>query len=115
MARNVGTPGEGAFHNVLQPGQITLTGNLTVDFATYNGNILRIDPGGAGRNVTLPDPANFAGMELRILNAADANEILTIKNAAGDTLETVEQDRVAWFIVLNGAWVFNYKQIITLT
>jgi len=115
MARNVGTPGEGAFHNVLQPGQITLTGNLTVDFATYNGNVLRIDPNGSARNVTLPDPANFAGMELRILNAADAAETITIKNAAGDTLGTCEQNRVAWLVVISGAWVFNYKQIITLS
>ena len=86
MARNVGTPGEGAFHNVIQPGQITLTGNLTVSFATYNGNILRIDPGGAARDVTLPDPANFEGMELRILNAADVRDA---QIAAADRALTV--------------------------
>ncbi len=115
MARIAGTPGDGAFHNVSQPGQITLTGNLTVSFATYNGNVLRFDPGGAARDVTLPDPANFEGMELRILNAADAAETITIKNAAGTTLGTCEQNRVAWLVVLSGAWVFNYKQIVTLS
>ena len=115
MARIAGTAGEGAFHNVIQPGQITLTGNLTVSFATYNGNILRIDPGGAARDVTLPGPANFEGMELRILSAADAAETITVKNAAGSTLGTVEQNRVAWLVVLSGAWVFNYKQIVTLS
>ena len=115
MARNVGTPGEGAFHNVLQPNQITLTGNLSVDFATYNGNLLRIDPGGAARDVTLPDPANFAGMQLAILNAADAAETITVKNAAGSSLGTIEQNRIGHLVVLGGAWLFNYKQIVTLS
>ena len=115
MARNVGSPCEGAYHNILQRDQLNLTGNYTVDFSVYNGNLLRIDPAGAARDVTLPDPANFAGMELRILNAADAAETITVKNAAGTTLGTVEQNRVAWLVAVGGAWIFNYKQIVTLS
>ena len=50
-----------------------------------------------------------------ISRAADAAETITVKNAAGSTLGTVEQNRIGHLVVLSGAWLFNYKQIVTLS
>ena len=48
-------------------------------------------------------------------NAADAAETITVKNAAGSSLGTIEQNRIGHLVVLAGAWLFNYKQIVTLS
>ncbi len=79
----------------------TLAGNLTID-KSY-GNIIRLDPGGSARDVTLP--AEYDGAIYLVINAADAAETITIKNPAAGTVVTCEQNRSVICFVLNGAWV----------
>ena len=43
-----------------------------------------LDPGGSGRTVVLPALAN--GLEVRIINNQSAAEIITINDAAGNTV-----------------------------
>lgn len=67
-----------------------------------------IDPNGATRVVTLPDPE--VGLMWFVLNTADAAEDLTIKNAAATTLGTISQnegalivsDGVNWYVTMVG-------------
>jgi hypothetical protein len=59
-------------------GTITAAANLTLT-AGY-GNLLRIDPGGAHRNVGLPAEATSNGFWYLIENTADAAENLTIRD-----------------------------------
>lgn len=84
----MGTPGA-----VLAPERfavMTLSGNLTL--TNVYRNVLKIDPAGA-RDVTLP--AAEAGLWFEIVNAADANETITVKNAAGSTIVAIPQNRKA--------------------
>lgn len=86
-------------------GQETLTGNRTITLAeidTYNG--FAFDPGGAGRNVTLPAEGSCKGVILMISNKADAAEILTVKNDGGDTILTPTQNEAALLWCDGSAW-----------
>lgn len=61
----------------------TLTGNFAVPVGSPH--VLMLDPGGAGRNVTLPaNPSK--GDWFLIVNTADAAEVLTIQNSAAGAL-----------------------------
>lgn len=84
----------------------TLSGNRTItidEIETYNG--FAFDPGGAGRDVTLPAEAACQGVVLMISNQADAAEILTVKNDAAANIVTPTQaeaaliwcDGVSWY------------------
>lgn len=76
---------------------ITLTGNITLD-DTYPG-ILKLDPGGSARDVTLEGAAATDGASdglLRwIVNAADAAENLVVKDGAASTIATINQNESA--------------------
>lgn len=67
----------------------TLAGNRTITAAEFSQYAVFIfDPGGAGRDVTLPTEASTGGAsdkvaQITIVNSADAAEVLTIKNDAG--------------------------------
>lgn len=90
---------------VALPNQIvteTLTGALTLD-KTY-GCLLQLDPGGAARDVTLPAEEGADGMFFFITNTADAAETITLKNDAGGTIMTIEQDRTAIVYLQSGTW-----------
>lgn len=65
----------------------TLAGALTLVATDAVAQFL--DPGGAGRNVTLP--ALQDGLVFFFVNTADAAEVLTIKDAAGNTICTPTQ------------------------
>lgn len=80
----------------------TLTGAITLD-GTY-ANHLKIDPGGAARNVTLPAETGRSGVFYHIVNAADAAENLVIKNAAADTICTINQNESAIVSCDGSAW-----------
>ena len=82
----------------------TLSGALTLD--ATSGNYLLLDPGGAGRTVTLPAAASSNGLAFFIANTADAAETLTISDGA--TVATVGQgqacmvasDGTDWYTVI---------------
>lgn len=58
----------------------TLTGNRTLTATEVkNYGIWVIDPGGAARDLTLPNAADCPGEILFIKNSADAAEVITIK------------------------------------
>lgn len=75
----------------------TLTDNVTLD-DTYP-SLVKLDPGGSARDVTLDGTAATDAAEhgvIRyIVNAADAAENLVLKDAAGSTIATVNQNESA--------------------
>lgn len=86
-------------------GSATLTGD--VQLTPKTSQLLKIDPGGAGRNVDLPGPdeglANSDGNAFLITNTADAAEDLTVRNPAGATVVTISQNERALVIGTGGA------------
>lgn len=83
----------------------TLSGDKTL--ATGDPQLQVIDPGGAARNVDLP--AEEAGLQFLIGNAADAAEDITVRDDADSTVLTLNQDDVGLFIAYddgtNSGWV----------
>jgi hypothetical protein len=85
----------------------TLSGALDLSTAANAGRyaqILKLDPGGAGRNVTLEAEADYPGLLRLIVNAADAAEDLTIKDDGGSTIGTVSQNEMALFACDGSSW-----------
>lgn len=80
-------------------GQV-LTGNLTL--TDKSSQWLGLDPGGANRDVTLPQLED--GLVFYIVNNADAAENLVVKNAAAATIATLNQNEAAWFACDGSAW-----------
>lgn len=68
----------------------TLTGAKTLTVA--DAQIQSLDPGGAGRTITLPPEAGSLGHMFMIANTADAAEILTIQDDGGNTIVTPTQN-----------------------
>lgn len=91
----------------------TLTGNLTLD-DTYPG-LLKLDPGGSSRDITLPAVATNEGVWLWFVNAADAAENLVVKNVGGDTIGTVNQNEEGIFYCTGAAWVLFRVATIALS
>lgn len=83
----------------------TLAAGLTLD-DTYPNN-LRLDPGGAHRDITLPAVATSEGVEFHIVNAADAAENLVVKNVGGDTIVTINQNDSARVYCTDSAWIIG--------
>ena len=71
-------------------GEVTLSGNLVLD-VTYR-EVLRLDPDGSNRDVTLPAEADAKGRKFEIINTADGAEDLVVKDDAGTTVVTVSQN-----------------------
>lgn len=80
----------------------TATGAVTLD-STY-GTFIKIDPGGAARDVTLPAEAGSEGRTLLICNTADAAEDLTVKDDGASTIGTVSQNECAIFTCDGTSW-----------
>lgn len=91
----------------------TLDNNLTLD-ATYP-NIVKLDPGGSARDITLDAIATNSGLKRTIINGADAAENLVVKNAAGSTIGTVNQNELGVFYCNGSTWVLVYVQTIALS
>ena len=87
---------KGAFYTVTLAGAVTLGD-------TYPG-VLKLDPGGAGREPTLDPIATSSGLYRRIINAADAAENLVVKNVAADTIATINQNEQGEFYCDGVAW-----------
>jgi len=73
----------------------TLIGTKVIGDA--DSMMLKMDPGGAHRDVTLPAEADVtpSGRMYWIINAADAAENLVIKNDGGGTIATANQNESA--------------------
>ena len=73
----------------------TLAGNITLD-ATYP-MVIKLDAGGSARDVELDDEGTIpsTGLYRRIINGSDGAENLLAKNAAGDTIATINQNEEA--------------------
>lgn len=91
----------------------TLTGNITLD-DTYP-NVLKLDPGGSARDVTLPAVATSKYRTYDVINAADAAENLVVKNAGGSTIVTINQNERAVVWCDGSAWNLLYVATIALS
>ena len=81
---------------------VTLAGALTLTKKSVPLHF--IDPGGAGRTITLPAEAVSEGLVFIIHNTADAAEILTIEDDAAGAVATPTQNEMA-IVYCNGvAW-----------
>lgn len=103
---HTGTPGKAQFttHVVEKDsiGVVTLSDDmvLTAQYRRY----LKVDPGGAARDVTLPAEATSNGLAFEITNAADAAEALTVKDDSGATIVTIAQNEKAEVHCDGSAW-----------
>ena len=74
-------------------GAVTLSGNVSL--TDKYANVQRLDCGGTGRTLTLPDAADSEGMWFDLINWSDGAEDLTVNLSAtdgGTTLVTVSQN-----------------------
>ncbi len=91
-------------------GDITLAATLVL--TQNHRNVLRLDPGGAGRDVTLPAEAICDGFWFEIVNAADAAEALTVKDDGGGTIVSIAQNEKATVVCDGVTWF--HTGIITI-
>lgn len=80
----------------------TLAGNKTL--TADDPRIQVLDPGGSGRDVTLPPEAACAGVDYYIRNSADAAEVLTVKDDGGGTICTPTQNETAYLFCDGTTW-----------
>ena len=93
--------------------QETLAANKTLTI--LDPKFQRLDPGGANRDVTLPDEVAGDGLSFRITNAADAAENLVIKKSNGSAVFTLNQNEAAWVICTGSTWLNMGIETIALT
>lgn len=91
----------------------TLTGALTLTNA-YPA-ILKLDPGGAHRDVTLEAEASSGGLYRRIINAADAAENLVVKSDDPATIGTINQNEQGEFYCDGTTWILLAITTIALS
>ncbi len=95
--------GVGTFDLVGAAYSATLSGDLTV--TVKHPMILKLDPGGAARDVTLEAEAGCPGRVRWIVNAADAAENLVVKDDSGvTTIATINQNESAVVYCDGTAW-----------
>lgn len=90
-------------NQIVAPGlyaEATLAGNLTLD--EFSAQWLKLDPDGTHRDITLP--AVEDGLYFHIVNTAGGAENLVVKNAAGSTIGTVNQNEEGIFVSTSSAW-----------
>jgi hypothetical protein len=102
-----GAPFTAEWHNATLAGALVMT-------ISYP-NFLRLDPGGAHRDVTLPAESLCDGVFYEFVNAADAAENLVIKDDGGSTIGTINQNEKATFRCNGTAWLLWCVQTIALT
>lgn len=91
----------------------TLSGNLTLD-DTYP-SLLKLDPGGLARDVTLPAEATNEGVFVWIVNAADAAENLVVKDDSPATIATINQNEEGIFFCDGTSWILFRVATIALS
>jgi hypothetical protein len=72
---------------------LLVSGTAAANQTVITSNVLLIDPGGAGRNITLPAEASSTGLFLLIFNTANAAEALTIKDDGGGDIIVLDQNQ----------------------
>ena len=86
---------EAAHRAVLTANSETLSGNKTLYVDCDDIQVL--DPGGSGRDVTLPAAADSGGRIIFIVNAADGAEDLTVKDGATTVITVSQNERgIVW-------------------
>lgn len=78
----------------------TLADDRTLTVA--DPNVIKLDPGGSARTVTLPSATLCRGVMFEIVNGADADEALTVSDGA--TVGTIPQNRSAKFYCDGSDW-----------
>lgn len=91
----------------------TAAGAITLTERSRNWQ--KIDPDGSNRNVTLDATTEKPGSYFRIINAADAAENLVVKDSAGNTLATINQNEQGEFWYSGAAWIVVAVQTIALS
>lgn len=91
----------------------TLSGALTLS-GRYP-QILKLDPGGAHRDVTLDAESAAGGLYRRIINAADAAENLVVKSDAPATIATINQNEQGEFYCDGTDWILLAITTIALS
>jgi len=106
--------GVGTFDRVGAAYSATLSGDLTV--TVKHPMILKLDPGGASRNVTLEAEAGCPGRGRWIVNAADVGgENLVVKDDGGSTVATINQNESAVVYCDGTAWTLIAVVAIALS
>ena len=85
----------------------TLSGNKTL--VVKHPGMLYLDPGGSGRNITLPAEADSNGLMYIIVNTADNAEDLTVKDDAAATVGVIGQNEIGLLFCDGTTW----KSMIT--
>ena len=80
----------------------TLAGPLTL--TTDHPAVIQLDPGGAGRTITLEPEAGAAGRFRLVVNKASGAEVLTIKNDGAVDVSTPTQSEAALLYCDGTAW-----------
>lgn len=84
------------------PDTRVLAGNLTLTFD--DDWMQHIDPGGAGRTITLPAEADSSGKAFLIVNEANAEEDLTVNDDGGTTRAIIGEGQSAWLACDGTTW-----------
>jgi hypothetical protein len=80
----------------------TLAGDLTL--TTDHPAVVKLDPGGAGRTITLEAEAGAAGRFRLVVNSADNPEVLTINDDAAVEVSTPTQNQAAFLYCDGTSW-----------
>ena len=80
----------------------TLSGDLTL--TTDYPAVVKLDPGGAGRTITLEAEAGAAGRFRVVVNSADNPEVLTINDDAAAEVSTPTQNQAALLYCDGTSW-----------
>jgi hypothetical protein len=91
----------------------TLSGTTALDH-TYPA-IVKLNPNGASRDVTLDPVANCPGLHRRIINAASAAENLVCKNVGGTEIGTINQNEQGEFYCDGATWTLICITTIALS
>lgn len=92
------------------------TASGTITLTNQDREVQKIDPGGSARDVTLAASCEVPGTYFRIVNAADATENLVVKDSAGNTVGTANQNEQieVWYSEAD-AWVMLAVTTIALS
>lgn len=83
---------------------LLVSGTAAANQTVIKSNVIIMDPGGAGRNITLPAEASSTGLLLFLFNAADADEGLVIRSDEPATIVTVGQSEGAVLFCDGTTW-----------